>query len=238
MTAFLFFDPVYYLFVTPFLLLALWATWRVKGTFARHNETPLVSGYSGADAAQMIMRAAGVTGIAIEPVHGMLGDHYDPQRKVVCLSQEVLQGRTPAAVAVAAHEIGHVLQDHQGYHAMRVRARLVPFANLGSMLAIPLIIFGAITHMAGLAWLGIIGFSASVLFHLVTLPVEFDASHRAIKILSSSGIASPDEMVGVRKVLYAAGFTYVAAALYSAAELVFWILRSGVLSGSSSDRES
>ena len=233
----MFFDPYYLLFIGPFILLSIWATVRVKGTFSKYNQVPLRSGYTGAQAAQMIMQAAGVHGVGIEAVHGMLGDHYDPKRKVVALSREVLEGRTIGAVAVAAHEVGHVLQDHQGYQPMRMRASLVPVANIGSMLAIPLLIFGMIIHSTGLAWAGIIGFSFAVLFHLVTLPVEFDASHRAIRILEKSGIAGADEMPGVRKVLYAAGFTYVAAALYSAAELVYWVLHSGVLGGSGSDRD-
>ena len=231
-------DPLYIWVVTPLMLLSLWASMRVKGTFARYNQQPTRSGYSGADAARMILDAAGIRDVQIAAVPGMLSDHYDPAKKVVALSTEVLEGRTPAAIAEAAHECGHAIQDQQGYQPMRLRARLVPVANLGSMLAVPLIIFGILMKFAGLAWLGIVGFGFAVLFHLVTLPVEFDASRRAIRILEASGIVARDELVGVRKTLYAAGFTYVASALYAAGELIYWLVRSGLLTGSRSSDES
>ena len=225
------FDPTYLLIMAPFLVLSLWAASRVKGTFAKYDKTPIRSGYSGADAAQAILTAAGIHDVRIEPAHGLLSDHYDPMHKVVHLSPDVLQGRTAAAVAVAAHEVGHALQHAQAYAPMRMRAAIVPVVQFSSSLALPMIILGAVLHLGGLAMVGVIAFSLVVLFHLVTLPVEFDASNRAIKILERSGIVAADEMTGVRKTLYAAGFTYVASALIAVAELLYWLVRLGLIGG-------
>ncbi|HLU39508.1 MAG TPA: zinc metallopeptidase [Planctomycetota bacterium] len=211
---------------------SLWASFAVKGTFARYNRTPIRSGMSGAEAAAAILRAAGIHDVGIVGVPGMLADHYDPNRRVVGLSQEVLHGRTPAAVAVAAHEVGHALQHAQAYAPMQIRAGLVPIANFANGLAMPLILLGLITHATGFLWLGIIGFSFGVLFHVVTLPVEFDASRRAMQILERSGIVAPDEMPGVRKTLYAAGFTYLAGALFAIVELLRLLALAGVFGNS------
>ena len=226
-----FFDPLYLVVMLPMLALSMWAGSRVKGTFKKYNRTPIRSGYSGAQAAQAILRAAGIHDVGIKAVPGMLADHYDPRRKEVALSEEVLNGQTPAAVAVAAHEVGHAIQHAQGYAPLQWRSTMVPAVQLGSSLALPMLMFGFFLHIGPLAWLGVIAFSFAVLFHLVTLPVEFDASNRAIKILESSGIVASDEMVGVRKTLYAAGFTYVAAALVTVVELLYWLMRLGVLGG-------
>src|SRR5688572_15765813 len=190
-------------------LVTIWATFAVKSTFAKYNKVPIRSGVSGAEAAAAILRAAGVEGVGIKSVPGMLADHYDPQHRVVVLSEEVLHSRTAAAVAVAAHEVGHALQHAQGYAPMQMRSAMVPVANFASGMAMPLIILAIFTQATGLAWIGVIGFAIGVLFHVVTLPVEFDASGRAIKILEQSGIVAADEMPGVRKTLYAAGFTYL-----------------------------
>ncbi len=229
--AFFFFDPRYFLIVGPFLLLAMWANWKVKGTFERYNKGSLRSGLSGLDTARMILQASGLRDVKIEAVPGMLSDHYDPHDRVVRLSQEILQGRTPAAVAVAAHECGHALQDAENYKPMEIRSSIVPVVGLGTKMAMPMFLFGFLLGgMRGmpfgslLLWLGVIGFGMGVLFHLVTLPVEFDASRRAFRILSSSGMVTEEEMPAVKKVLYAAGFTYVAAALVALAEMVYWIM--------------
>jgi Zn-dependent membrane protease YugP len=221
----------YLLLCIPFLLLSMWAAARVKGTFARYNQVPLRSGYSGADAAEAILRAAGVHDVGIAAVPGMLSDHYDPNHKVVRLSEEVLRGRTVAAVAVAAHEVGHALQHANAYAPLQLRSAMVPVVNFGSSLAFPMILLGLMLSMFGLAVLGVIAFSFAVVFHLVTLPVEFDASNRAIRILEGSGIVASDEMVGVRKTLYAAGFTYVAASLVAVMQLVYWLVQLGLLGG-------
>ena len=222
----------YILILLPLIVLAMWASARVKGTFNKYNKVPIRSGYSGAEAAAAILAGAGISDVRIEGVPGMLSDHYDPRQKVVRLSSEILHGRTAAAVAVAAHEVGHAIQHAQGYQPLQWRAALVPAASFGSGLAPWLIIIGIFTHVIGLAWIGVIGFAAAVLFHLVTLPVEYDASFRAMKILERSGIVASDEMPGVRKTLYAAGFTYVAATLVAVVQLLYWVMQ---LAGASSD---
>jgi hypothetical protein len=222
----------YLLVCAPFVLLSIWAAARVKGTFHAHNQHPIRSGVSGAEAAQMILHGAGIHDVRIQEVHGMLSDHYDPMRKVVALSSEILRGRTPAAVAVAAHEVGHAIQHAQLYRPMQWRAGLVPLVNLTNQLWIPMLLFGGIAHLPQFALIAVIVFSVGLLFHLVTLPVEFDASNRAIQILERSGIVASDEMPGVRKTLYAAGFTYIAAALLAVVELLYWLFRSGLLGGS------
>ncbi len=219
------------LIMLPLLVLSIWAASRVKGTFRKYNQTPIRSGYSGAEAAQAILQAAGIHDVRIKAVPGMFSDHYNPLKKQVALSEEVLNGRTPAAVAVAAHEVGHAIQHAQAYAPMQWRAAIVPVVQIADSLALPMIILGMFLNMTGLAIVGVIAFSVAVLFHLVTLPVEFDASNRAIKILESSGIVATDEMVGVRKTLYAAGLTYLAAALVAVVQLVYWLLRLGLLGG-------
>ncbi|MEM7200079.1 MAG: zinc metallopeptidase [Planctomycetota bacterium] len=225
------FDPLYFLILGPLMLLSMWAASRVKGTFAEYSKVPIRSGYSGAEAAQAILHGAGIHDVGIEAANGMLSDHYDPTRKVVRLSPDVLRGRTPAAVAVAAHEVGHAIQHAQAYAPLQWRSSLVPIVQLSGGMAMPLFLIGIVLHASGLVLLGIVAFSIAVLFHLVTLPVEFDASNRAIKILEGSGIAAADEMVGVRKTLYAAGFTYVASTLVALGTLLYFLLRSGFLGG-------
>lgn len=219
--------------VVVLLLMAvsLWATFKVKSTFAHYQKVILRSGVSGAEAAAAILRAAGIHDVEIAAVPGLLSDHYDPRRKVVALSPDVLEGRNAAAVAVAAHEVGHALQHAQGYAPLALRSQMAPVVGFANALAIPMLIFGMVTHSLGLAWLGVAGFAAAVLFHFVTLPVEFDASRRAIAILERSGLVATDEMPGVRRTLYAAGFTYLAAALYAVAELVHWLSILGLLGG-------
>lgn len=236
MLSFLVFDPRYFLYVGPFLLLALWAQWRVKGTFAAYSQVGLRSGVSGADVAALILRSSGLEGVKIEAVDGMLADHYDPSSRTVRLSRDVLTGRSAAAVAVAAHECGHALQHAQGYQPMTWRAALVPVVGLVNTVAMPMFMLGLfIAPFRFLAIVGVVMFGVGTLFHLATLPVEYDASARAVRILEHSGVATTEEMVGVRKVLFAAGFTYLAATLMSAAQLMYWLMRSGLLGGSSSD---
>ena len=228
---FLPFDPWYFLFVGPFMLLAWWASAKVKGTFERYNQQPIRSGVSGQEAAAMILRAAGLQDVEIGRVEGMLSDHYNPETRSVMLSDEILHGRTPAAVAVAAHECGHALQHQQAYRPMEWRSSLVPVVQLGSSLAMPMIMVGILLLILlkasfglWIAMAGVVAFGLAVVFHLVTLPVEFDASARAIRILESSGIVAEDEMPGVRKTLYAAGFTYVASALVALSQLAYFVM--------------
>ncbi len=224
---------LYFALIVPFALLAMWASSRVKGTFHKYSKVAIRSGYSGADAARAILQGAGIHDVQIQPVPGMLSDHYDPRRKVVCLSGEILNGRSVAAVAVAAHEVGHAIQHAQAYAPMAWRASLVPVVSLSNRLAFPMILVGIlVSTLSPLAWIGVAAFGAAVLFHLVTLPVEYDASFRAMKILEGSGIVAADEMPGVRKTLYAAGFTYVAATLVAAAQLLYFVM---MVMGSSRD---
>jgi len=222
----------YLLFMLPFMLLALWASMRVKGTFARYSQVPVRSGLTGAQAARLILEASGVRGVEIREVPGMLSDHYNPVDRTVNLSGEVLRGRSVAAVGVAAHEVGHALQHAKAYAPMQARAALVPVMNLSSSLAFPMILAGMFLHIPALTLVAIGFFGLAVLFHMVTLPVEFDASRRAVAILAGSGVVAADELPAVKKTLNAAGFTYVAATLVAAAELLYWLLRSGLLGGS------
>ena len=215
----------YYLYVVlPALLLAGIAQLWLKSTFAKYSQVPIQTGISGREAAQRILMAAGLTDVEIKPVPGMLSDHYNPMTRTVCLSEDIMNGRTPAAVGVAAHECGHALQHAQGYKPMEARSAMVPVVNLSSSLAFPMILAGIfIASLHWLAWVGVIAFALAVLFHIVTLPVEFDASHRAIKIVEQSGMATAADMKGVRTTLYAAGFTYVAATAGAILQLLYFI---------------
>ena len=229
------FDPLYMLFWLPGLVLALGAQFMVKSAFARYAKVPNRRNMTGAEAARRILDANGLQSVTIEGARGALGDHYDPRGKVLRLSDEVYRGRSLASVGVAAHEAGHALQDQVGYAPMRWRAGLVPIVNIGSQLAFPLLLFGMIIKAAGLMKLGVLLFGGVVLFQLVTLPVEFNASSRAMALLGNTGILSRDEMGGVRSVLTAAALTYVAAAISSILQLLYFMLRSGMLGGSSDD---
>ena len=220
-----FFDPTYFLIVGPGMLLALYATYKVKSTFNRYSQVAIGSGKTGAQEAEELLRRNNVRGVRVEPHEGWLSDHYDPSKRVVRLSPDVYGGRSISAVGVAAHECGHALQHAQGYGAMSVRQNLVGAANIGSNFSFIAIIGGYFLHMAGLIWVGIILFSAVVLFQLVTLPVEFNASSRARMHLVKDGIITAAEEKQVGKVLNAAAMTYVAALITSALTLAYYILR-------------
>lgn len=219
----MFFDPMYLLLMVPGILLTLWAQNKVKGTYRRYSRIPSKMGMTGAQVAQTILTKMGVQGVRVEPVAGELTDHYDPGAKAVRLSQGIYNSTSLAAAAVAAHECGHVLQDVQDYKFMNVRASLVPAVNLGSRLGPILIVAGLILNVVGLAWLGIIFFAAVLLFHLVTLPVEFDASRRALTLIDEYGILQGEENKGARAVLQAAAFTYVATAFYALLNLLYYV---------------
>jgi len=229
----IFFDPGYMLAVAPALLLALWAQWRVKSSFAAasHEPAPL----TGAAAARHILDSAGATDVEIEAIPGMLNDHYDPQTKVLRLSEAVYGSRSLAAVGIAAHEAGHALQDAQHFSLMKVRNIAVNVANIGSGFGMTMFVLGLMMRSAPLAWLGIALFAGTVFFQVVNLPVEIDASNRAKTQLVSLGIVPPAEMPAVNKVLNAAAWTYVAATLQSVLTLLYYM---SYLSGSSRDSES
>jgi Zn-dependent membrane protease YugP len=220
-------DPMYYLFVAPALLLAIWAQIRVQSAFGYYRRVHSRSGLTGAAAAERVLRDAGIRDVTIEHADGMLSDHYDPRTRTLRLSSGVYDSPSVAALGVAAHEAGHAIQHAHRYAPLAMRSLLVPTASLGSWLAIPLIFLGFLVGSAGLAKFGLVLFGAVVVFQLITLPVEFDASARAKQVLAETGIiADPDEMEGVRSVLSAAGWTYVAAALAALMQLLYyaWVL--------------
>jgi Zn-dependent membrane protease YugP len=214
----------YLIYMAILMLIPLWAQMRVKSTYARYAEVGNSTGMSGAQTARKILDENGLYDVTIREVQGSLTDHYDPRDKSVNLSSGIYHGVSIAGTAVAAHEVGHALQDAQDYTFMRIRSALVPVANLGSNLSYFLILAGFILGAMQLAMLGVFFFAAAVLFQLVTLPVEFDASGRALKQVVSLGIIQESERKGARKVLSAAAMTYVAAALVSAMELIRFIL--------------
>jgi Zn-dependent membrane protease YugP len=220
-------DPLYLLLTAPALIFSIWAQFRVKSTFHRFERVGLRSGMSGADAARAIISASGLEGVTVERHAGFLSDHYDPRSKSLRLSPAVFDGRSVSAVAVAAHEAGHSLQDAHGYAPLVLRSKLVPVTQIGSQLWFWPFMLGLMTNITGLIWLGIIAFGAVVLFQLVTLPTEYDASNRAKAVLATSGIVTTqEEAVGVEKVLGAAALTYVAALVASLLQLLYMLLRA------------
>ena len=226
------FDPTYLLFIAPAFLLALWAQFRVKSTYAAASQVP--AELSGAAAARYVLDSAGLTGVPVEQVGGHLTDHYDPSHKTLRLSTDVYHGRSMAAVGIAAHEAGHALQDAHNYAPLVVRNAAVPVANFGSGIGMVLIMIGAMIGALGLLWIGIALYSAVVFFQLVNLPVEFNASNRAKAQLVSLGIVPAQDMAHVNKVLNAAALTYVAATLESVLTLLYFLFR---FAGSSSSDE-
>jgi hypothetical protein len=211
------------------MLLAMWAQMKVKGSYSKWSQVAASSRMTGAQAASRMLQSAGVTDVSIEPVQGYLSDHYDPRSKKLRLSPGVYQGQSVAAMGIACHEAGHALQHAQGYGALALRNAIVPVANIGSWLAWPMIFGGMLLQMQGLALLGIVAFSMLVLFQIITLPVEFDASNRAKRQIQTLGIVqSQAEAGGVASVLNAAALTYVAATITAIATLLYFALRIGL----------
>ena len=219
---FYYYDPTVLLLI-PGLILALYAQLKVSSTYARYKKVHSGTWLTGAQIARQILDTNGCGSVRIERVPGSLTDHYDPENGVLRLSEEVYASRSIAALGVAAHEAGHAIQDATDYGPMRIRATLVPVANIGSSAAIPLFMLGLIFSWEPLLKIGILCFSLAVLFYLVTLPVEFNASGRAVALLSS-GYLPQDEVKGVKKVLSAAALTYVAAALQAILQLLRLVL--------------
>jgi Zn-dependent membrane protease YugP len=223
------FDPMYLVFLAPGMLLALWAQWRVKSAYSEASQIPARSGYSGAQAADALLHSAGVDGVAIEPVEGFMSDHYVPGERVLRLSPDVFGGRSLAALGIAAHEAGHALQDAGRYPLLVMRNVVVPLANIGSNVSWIIMMLGFMLASLQLITIGILAFSLTVVFQLVSLPVEFDASRRARIALVDSGLITADEDRTVAKVLNAAALTYVAATLTSVLTLLYFLFRSGLL---------
>lgn len=230
-----YYDPTYILVLIG-AILCIWASSRVNSTYSKYSKVRARSGMTGAEAAQRILQMSGIHDVQIQHISGNLTDHYDPSSKVLRLSDAVYGSRSVAAIGVAAHECGHALQHKEGYFPLKFRSTLVPAANIGSKLGLPLVILGLILGIGfdlpgggyfSLAQIGIWVFSLAVLFQVVTLPVEFNASGRALKLLESYGIMGSDEVGDCRRVLGAAALTYVA----SAASSILQLLRLVILSG-------
>lgn len=214
------FDWTYVVIVLPVMILALVAQVKVKSTFKKYSQIASDGGMTGADAARMVLDSYGVTGVQIVPVAGELTDHFDPKDNVIRLSEPVYNARTAAAVGVAAHEAGHAAQYAENYVPMQIRSAVIPATKVGSTLSLPLIILGMIFSISALSFIGVILFGFTVLFQLVTLPVEFNASRRAVAALGSSGRVSQEGVKSAKKVLTAAALTYVAALATALANMV------------------
>ena len=212
------------IFIMPALLFSLWASWRVKSNFKKYSRIGSMRGLSGAQIAAEMLRAAGITDVEIRQSRGVLSDHYNPMNKTLALSETVYNSSSIAAVSVAAHEAGHALQHAQNYAPLWIRSMLVPTAGIGSNLGYMMMLIGLVMNFSGLIILGAALFSMVLLFQVVTLPVEFDASNRAKAILFQSGLIADQEKKGVAKVLNAAALTYIAAAVSTLMTLLYFLL--------------
>lgn len=226
-----FFDPVYLLFALPGLLLALAASWITKSTFSRYSKVAASSGLTGAEAARRLLRHAGINDVNIEPVQGFLSDHYDPSAKTLRLSPGVYASRGLSAIGVACHEAGHAIQHSKAFAPLALRSLMVPATNLTSTLAMPMIIGGFLLSVKPLILIGALLFAVAVVFSIITLPVEWDASARAKKMMVSAGIVSQTEAADAGRVLNAAFLTYVAAAVSAILTLLYYLMRAGVFGG-------
>jgi len=231
----MYFDPLYLLMIAPGLVLSLWASFRTRSAFNKYSKVPTARGLSGAQAAQVLLDRAGIHDVKIVPGRGFLSDHYNPVTKTLSLSEPVYATSSVAAVGVACHEAGHAIQHAQAYKPLWLRSALVPTANIGSSLGYLGMVIGLVISSQALFGLGALLFSAVVLFQLVTLPVEFDASNRAKRLAFEHGLVLEQERAGMARVLNAAALTYVAAAVSSLMTLLYFLLRAGVLGGSSRD---
>jgi uncharacterized protein len=226
---FLFFDPRYIMFMAPALLLALYAQWRVNSTYKKYSQVRNVQGLSGEDVARVLIRSEGLGHVSMEMTPGMLTDHYDPRSKVIRLSEGSAGVPSVAAMAIVAHELGHAQQDRQGYFWLQLRSGIVGIANIGSQAGTLLFFIGLAFAAAtqgrgiGLAWAGVLLMGAAVLFTLITLPVEFNASSRAREMLARNGLVTTQEAAGVSEMLNAAALTYVAGAAQAVMQLLYWV---------------
>lgn len=220
----MFYDPRYFIYMLPAILLMMVAQWYVNSAYSKWSQVQAHSRLTGAEAAQRLINSGGLYGVQIEGVRGRMSDHYDPKKKVLRLSEGVYNSNSVAALAIAAHELGHAMQDSEGYPLLRLRAALVPAVNIGSYLGWIFIIIGLLLRSTDLALVGVIIFSGGALFALATLPVEFNASARAKRLLSDTGIImGEEEKHGVNKVLNAAALTYVAALVTAVLQLLYYL---------------
>jgi len=227
----MFFDPMYLLFILPGLALSLWASFRTKRAFNKYSKVRSMNGYTGAQAARMLLDRAGLQDVKIGRSHGILSDHYNPMTRSLALSEPVFDSPSLAAIGVATHEAGHAIQHAEHYKPLWLRSVLVPTANIGSSIGYIVMLMGLMFASQGMVLIGAVLFGTVLLFQIVTLPVEFDASARAKQLVVAQGIISPTEREGVDKVLNAAALTYVAAAVSTLLTLLYFLMRSGLLGG-------
>jgi hypothetical protein len=221
------FDPMYYLFALPALILGMWAQFRVKSAYAKYQRVRNRSDLTGLDAAQRLLSVNGLDDVAVRETSGQLSDHYDPRNRTLNLSQGVARSPSVASLGIVAHEVGHAVQHQQAYFPLKLRSGLVPIVQVGSWLGPIIFLAGMFLPIANLSLIGLLLFSGTLVFSLVTLPVEFDASHRAVAMLNRAGIASPIEEKGVRAVLSAAALTYVAAAAQALSTILYYVFLLG-----------
>jgi Zn-dependent membrane protease YugP len=237
----MFFDPLYWLIIGVGMVLSIWASMKTKGTFHKYSQFTTHSRMTGAQVAEAILRDSNINGVTIHPVQGSLTDHYDPRTRTLHLSETVYGSTSMSAAGVAAHEVGHAIQHAQGYAPLKFRSAWVPVANVGGGLSMFILIAAAMMGGAAsvlgskLALAGVLLFATTTLFTLVTLPVEFDASKRALATLRRGSYLTAEEQHGAKKVLDAAALTYVAAFVTSALTLLYWMLRLGLLGGRRND---
>ncbi len=220
-----FFDPLYFVFVMPALLLALWAQWKVQSTFAKYARVPTSTGVNGLETAQLLINRFRLN-VNVASTPGHLTDHYDPRSKTVALSESSIQNSV-ASVAVVAHELGHALQDQENYAPLKLRGAIVPAVQLGGWVGPIMFIVGMLLASPTLMWIGVIGFALAALFAIITLPVEFDASRRALAMLQNNNLLTPQELRGAKQVLDAAALTYVAAAAQALMTLLYYVTLLG-----------
>jgi uncharacterized protein len=226
------FDPMYFLFIIPGLILSMWASFRVKSAFKKYSKVRSMRGMTGAEAAEEMLRRAGISGVRILRSHGMLSDHYNPLNRTLNLSESVYDSSSIAAVGVATHEAGHAIQHARNYTPLWVRSALVPTANIGSSIGYIVMLVGLVfLQSQTMVLIGALLFSAVLLFQIVTLPVEFNASNRAKALVVEYGIVTAQEREGIDKVLNAAAMTYVAAAVSTLLTLLYFLYRAGLLGG-------
>lgn len=222
---------MYLLFILPGLALSLWASFRTKRAFNKYSKVRSMNGYTGAQAARMLLDRAGLQDVKIGRSHGILSDHYNPMTRSLALSEPVFDSPSLAAIGVATHEAGHAIQHAEHYKPLWLRSLLVPTANIGSSVGYIVMLMGLMFASQGMVLIGAVLFGMVLLFQVVTLPVEFDASARAKQLVVAQGIISPTEREGVDKVLNAAALTYVAAAVSTLLTLLYFLMRSGLLGG-------
>ena len=214
-----FFDPTMIILI-PAIIISFWAQHKISSTYNKYSQVRTMNGYTGREIARMMLDEAGLYDVRIEVINSRLGDHYDPSSRILRLSPEVYSGGSISSAGIAAHEVGHAIQHKERYAPLTIRNSIVPVVNFGSGISWILFFIGIVLGFKGLTWLGIILFSTVVIFQLITLPVEFDASTRALNILKSRGILYGDETRNAQKVLDAAAMTYVAATLMAVSNLI------------------